>query len=218
MDIARPLIAAVVFFAAGWAAGAFQHYLYREESFRRDLARGRKALCMRAAGGSAAAVAAALAFRPEHYDFGPALLTALFALVLIVLSSTDFERRRIPDRLSFPAIAAALVLCWAWPDRDVIAILEGLGFAFAVGSAVFGLGVLVGGAVGGLGLGDVKLMFLIGALLGWPATMYALFIGMMVGGLPALFLLVTRRSRTFSYGPYLAIGALIGLLWPDRFM
>jgi leader peptidase (prepilin peptidase)/N-methyltransferase len=218
MDVARPIVAAMVFFFAGWAAGSFQHFLYREPQFRRDFARGRKAVAIRGGSGLAAAVVGAVAFRGGHYDFGPALLTGLFGLVLVVLSSTDFERRRIPDRLTYPALLAAIVFCWAWPDRDVGAILAGLGFAAAVGVAVFILGVLLGGAVGGLGLGDVKLMILIGALLGWPATMYALFVGMILGGVPAAFLLVTRRSRTFSYGPYLAAGAIIGLLWPDRYM
>ena len=218
MDIAPPLIAALVFFALGWAAGAFQHLLYRDAAHRAGRARGRRALAIRAGVGTSAAMAAGFAFRPDHYDFGPALLTALFALVLVVLSSTDFERRRIPDRLSYPALAAAFAFCWAWPDRDVAAIFEGLGFALAVGAVVFGLGLLVGGSVGGLGLGDVKLMILIGALLGWPATMLALLIGMLLGGLPAAFLLLTKRSRTFSYGPYLAAGALIALLWPGRFV
>ncbi|MFN0146413.1 MAG: A24 family peptidase, partial [Dehalococcoidia bacterium] len=137
MDIVRPLIAAALFFAAGWAAGVFQHYLYRDEQHRTDHARGRRALAIRGGVGAAAALAAAVAFRPDHYSFGPALLTALFALVLIVLSSTDFERRRIPDRLSYPALAAALAVCWAWPDRDVAAIFQGLGFAVAVGAVVF---------------------------------------------------------------------------------
>jgi leader peptidase (prepilin peptidase) / N-methyltransferase len=219
VDIARPLIAAVVFFAGGWLAATFQHLLYREAAFREGRATGRRALLMRLALASAAAGVAALAFRPDHYDVGPAALTAVFGLVLLTLSSTDFERRRIPDKLSLPAFAAAVAVCWAWPDREVVDVLVGLGFALGVGAFVFGAGVLVSRSAVPFGMGDVKLMIVIGALLGWPATMYAVFIGMILGGVPAVALIVSGRSRAhFAYGPYLAIGGVIGLLWPERFM
>jgi leader peptidase (prepilin peptidase) / N-methyltransferase len=174
---------------------------------------------MRLALAISGAAAAAIAFRPDHYAFGPAGLTAVFGLVLLTLSSTDFERRRIPDKLSIPAFVGAMAVCWAWPDRGVMDILVGLGFALGLGIVVFGAGAMAGRSIVPLGLGDVKLMLLVGALLGWPATMYAIFVGMILGGIPALGLMLSGRSRSyFAYGPYLALGALIGLLWPDRYM
>ncbi len=217
MEAIAPVLAAAVAIPAGWSAGVFQHILYREPEYKSGRANGRKALIIRAGLGIAAAAATAVAFRPDHYAFGPALLTALFALVFLVLASTDFERKRIPDRLSYPAIAAAAALCWAWPDRTIIDVFAGGGFGLGVGVALFGLGLFAGGA-GGLGLGDVKLMVLIGLVLGWPAVMYALIYGMIIAAIPSVILILThRRNRYFAYGPYLALGALIVLLLPASF-
>ncbi len=217
MESFAPVVAAALAIPAGWSAGAFQHLLYRESAFKADKAQGRKALVIRAGLSLAAAAATALAFRPGHYDLGPALLTALFAIVFLVLASTDFERRRIPDRLSYPAISVAAAVCWAWPDRTIIDVFAGGGFGLGVGAALFGLGLFAGGA-GGLGLGDVKLMLLIGLVLGWPAVMYALIYGMIIAAVPSVALILMRRgNRYFAYGPYLALGALVVLLWPDPF-
>ena len=94
-------------------------------------------------------------------------------------------------------------------------IALGAGFALAVGVALFALGVAAGNA---LGMGDAKLIVLLGALIGWPGVMSALFLGVVAAGVPALALLVAGKRRTFySYGPYLVLGGLIVLLWPGRF-
>jgi leader peptidase (prepilin peptidase)/N-methyltransferase len=218
MDLVAPALAAVVAFALGWLAAANQHRLYREPEFAENPARGRRALAFRAGTGLAAAVIAALAFRPDHYEFGPALLTAAFGLVFAVLSSTDYERHRIPNRLSYPAMAAALAFSWAWPDRDVVDILLGLGAALAVGAFFFALGLLAGRGAAGLGLGDIKLIVLIGLLAGWPLIVPAVFLGVLIAGIPAIALIVTGRSRQlFAYGPYLSLGAVAVLLFPRTF-
>lgn len=219
MPAVLPVAGVVAGFGAGYASGAFQHLLYRQTAFRDQPARGRHARLIRIGLGLACAIAVALALRPDHYDAGPALLTAAFAIALLVLASTDFERRLLPNRLLYPAFAAAVALYWAWPDRDPASVALGVAFAAAVGVALFGLGFLAGGPVGGLGIGDIKLMLLIGALCGWPATMSALFLGVILGGLPALYLIVRGRGRSyFSYGPYLVLGALAVLLFPGRFV
>jgi len=64
----------------------------------------------------------------------------------------------------------------------------------------------------GLGMGDVKLAFLIGAALGWAAVP-ALVLGVFAAFLPALALLLAGRGRkaTLPYAPFLALGALLGL-------
>ena len=219
METLVPVLATVIAVPGGWFAGSLQHRLYRETEFRSAPASGRAAWLIRGGLALACAVVVAIAFRPGHYDFGPSLLTALFGVSLCVMASTDFERRRITNTLSYPALLAALAFSWAWPDRSVADILYGGGFAVGLGAVVFGLGVLVGGPIGGLGIGDIKLIILIGVLLGWPVAMYGLFIGMLAAGVPSVILLAQgKRKAHFSYGPYLALGAIIGLLWPERFM
>lgn len=200
----------------------YQHHLYRSEEHRANPASGLRLRLLQAFCLAATAAAWGLAFRPDHYDAGPAALTALFALVLVVLSSTDFDRRIIPNRLSYPAILAAAALCWAWPDRSVGDIALGAAFAVGVGVAMVVLGVLVGGLLGAkdiaFGMGDAKLIVLIGLLTGWPAVMSALLYGVFLAGGAAFVFLLRRGWRTvFSYGPYLAGGGMIVMLWLDNF-
>ena len=207
----------------GAAYPRVQHLLYREDEFRANPARGRvlvalQVFCAVAAGGIGLA-----AFRPDHYEFGPAALTFGFGLVMVALSSTDFERRRIPNRLTYPAILAAVAVAWAWPDRSWEDIaLDGLAaLGIAIGMVVLGVvaGVLLRATVTPFGMGDAKLIVLIGMLTGWPAMLTAVFLGVLFGGGAALFFLVRKGKRAvFSYGPYLAAGAVIVMLWYGSFV
>ena len=199
----------------GWFFPASQHRLYSEPEFRATPAAGRKLLALRMFCLVAAGVCLGAAFRPDFYDFGPAALTAAFLLVYVALSSTDFERRRIPNKLTYPAFVAAIALCWAWPDRSVADILLGTAVGLGAAAALVGLGLLFGGGGMGLGIGDGKLMILMGATVGWPGVLPALLYGMLGAGVVAVVLLVTKgRRATFSYGPYLAAGAALVMLAP----
>lgn len=220
--------AAVSIAAAGTGAVAgalvplWQHRLYRSEEHRANPANGPRLRLLQLFCAIAAATSWGLAFRPNYYDAGPAVLTAAFSLVLITLSSTDFDRRIIPNRLSYPAIAAAAALCWAWPDREASDIALGAGFGIGVAAAMVVLGVVVGGLLGAkdiaFGMGDAKLIVLIGLLTGWPGVMTALFYGVLFAGGAAFVFLFRRGWRTvFSYGPYLAAGGVIVMLWIESF-
>jgi leader peptidase (prepilin peptidase)/N-methyltransferase len=216
MDAALMVMVGLAGAAAGWVFPQFQHHLYTEPDFRQQPARGRTVLLLRLFCAVAAGVALSLAFRPDHYDTGAAALSAVFLLVLVALSSTDFERRRIPNKLTYPAALLAIAVCWAWPDRSVGDIALGAGIGIAVAALMVGLGALVGGPGLALGIGDGKLIILIGLILGWPGIMPALFYGIVGAGLVALLLMVRKgRRATFSYGPYLAAGGAIVLLFPS---
>ncbi|GAB4333986.1 MAG: hypothetical protein Kow0010_20790 [Dehalococcoidia bacterium] len=213
--------AAVAAAVLGWLAAGSQHHLYREPEFRTAPAAGRKLLALRLFCGVSGGVAAGLAFRPGHYDAGPALMVATFALGLVVLASTDLERRRIPNRLTYPLMGAAAALSWAWPDRGTGDIWAGAAVAAGVAAAMFALGLVFGAAARttAFGLGDAKLIVLLGLLLGWPAVMSGLVFALLAGGAFSLGMIVSGRARgTFSYGPFLAFGGLVVLLFPDRFV
>jgi prepilin signal peptidase PulO-like enzyme (type II secretory pathway) len=64
------------------------------------------------------------------------------------------------------------------------------------------------------GTGDLKLLILLGAILGWPLMLWALFLGVVAGGFGAATAFA-RRKRTLAYGPYLVAGGLVALLLPD---
>jgi len=91
-------IAASVGLVIGVVAAGEQWRLYSEPEFRKGRFRGRRLLIARALVGISCALVAGIAFRPDYYDLGPAVLTAVFGIALVVLSSTDFERRRLPNR------------------------------------------------------------------------------------------------------------------------
>lgn len=185
----------------------FQHHLYSEPEFRAAPASGRRLLLLRGFAAAAGGAALALASRPDYYGPFPALLSAGFLLVLVTLSSTDFDRRRIPNVVTYPAALVAVAVCWAWPDRTIAEIAIGGGVALAVALV---LGFLRFGG------GDLKLVVLMGLLLGWRGLLPALLYGFLLGGLVAFVLLFRGgRRSTFAYGPYLAIGAAAVLLFPS---
>jgi leader peptidase (prepilin peptidase)/N-methyltransferase len=125
--------------------------------------------------------------------------------VLVVLSVIDMESRRLPNRIVLPA--AALVLAArvvTSPQHSAAWIGATLGAAgfFLVFALAF---------PGGLGMGDVKLAFLLGAMLG-GAVVPAAVLGTLAGAAAAVVLLVRdgRRAlgRTMPFGPFLAFGAI----------
>jgi Flp pilus assembly protein protease CpaA len=133
---------------------------------------------------------------------GALLVTA----VLLTISLVDLRVRRIPNLL------VLLLLAWAvvqslWLGQPTMANLA-IGL-LAAGGFFFLLALLTRGA---MGLGDVKLAAATGALVGWPAMVAALLLGILAGGVAALLLLLTRRAGRkdyFAYGPYLASGAWV---------
>jgi len=223
VDWLPAIFAGVAAAAFGWLAAGWQHYLYREDEFRQNPARGSRLVAFRLGLGAAAGAVSFLALRPDHYDAGAAAATAAFAVALMLLASTDFERKRIPNVVSYPAILAAGAVCWVWPDRSVAEIWLGAGIGLGAAAVLTLGGVAVGLAMrvrqAAFGLGDAKLIVLLGLLLGWPALLLGLFLGMIAAGVPALALMVLGRSRSvFSYGPFLAFGGVVALLWPERFV
>lgn len=200
----------------------WQHLLYRQEEYRASPLSGRRRLAQPVAVATVGALAIGLACRPGFGGPAASALTSLAIAVLVVASSTDIHRRLIPDRLILPAIAGAALATPFWPDRSVAELWIGAAAALVIGCALYLGGVLIGGVLRSsevpFGLGDVKLIVFIGLVTGWPNVLAALLVGVLAAGLPALVLLLARRSRSvFSYGPYLALGAALVLLLPERF-
>ena len=140
------------------------------------------------------------------------LIDSAFLVVLVVLSAIDIERRVLPNRIIFPATGIILVAQLAlFPDQALDWIVAPLGAA-----GVFFLLRLMN--TQGLGLGDVKLMLLLGAALG-KTVAPAVLAGAFAAGAWSLFLLVRHGSRArrmaFPYGPFLAFGAALAVLFVD---
>nr|WP_239523914.1 prepilin peptidase [Geodermatophilus normandii] len=135
----------------------------------------------------------------------------------VVLAQVDLAVHRLPDRVTYPAAAvgaAALLadaaLLATWPP-----LLRAL-LAAAVAGGIALLAALAGPS--GLGLGDVKLLALLGLLLGWAGwgvLLAGVFLGLLAGAAVSLVLVASRRAgwRTpVPFGPPLLVGAVLALL------
>ncbi|MFV2118333.1 prepilin peptidase, partial [Streptomyces sp. Act-28] len=158
-----------------------------------------------------ALLAAATGWRPELAVW---LLLAPFALLL---SAVDRRVHRLPDRLTLPLAAAVPLLLGVvalLPARTGSWRLSVLG-ALALGGAYLVLFLV---NPNGMGFGDVKLAFPLGAALGWygwSTLMAGAFAGFLLGAAYGLGLVVRRRATRRSaipFGPFMIAGALLGLL------
>jgi Flp pilus assembly protein protease CpaA len=128
-------------------------------------------------------------------------------VVLVLVSFEDMRRRIIPNRVIVPA--------WGLALAANTALRPGLGWlAWSVGASLCFF-VFARITRGGLGMGDVKLVGFLGALLG-AAVVPALVVGTALGAVAAAAILLRRgpgaRRYTFAYGPFLAVGGLAMLL------
>ena len=146
-------------------------------------------------------------------DFGlgaRAAIAAFFCAVLVVVSAIDVAHRIIPNRIVLPAAAICLV---AQTARDpspewALAALGASGFLLVAALAY----------PGGMGMGDVKLALLMGAVLGRTVPV-ALMAGMLLALLPSVVLLARHGSKArkmgIPFGPFLALGSVVALFWGD---
>lgn len=140
---------------------------------------------------------------------------AVVQVVLVGAAAYDLANRRIKNLVTLPVSLLAVVSRAAF-ERSALAevVVAGL----VVFLAFFALALFLRG---GLGMGDVKLAGMLGFLLGW-AVVPALVIGTLAGGVVAAVLLAGSKTRrtTIAYGPYLAVGGMVGVLFlnpPDLF-
>lgn len=165
------------------------------------------AVLLAAALGAAAAFAGA---RPALAGF------AWFAAAAVVLGGVDLAVHRLPDRVTYPAAIGCAAAFLA--DAVVLGTWPSLLRAALAAAAAFGVAALAAAiSPAGLGFGDVKLLGLLGLVLGWvgwEALLTGVFLGLVVGALAAGTLLATRRAgwRTaLPFGPPLLLGAALAL-------
>ena len=167
-----------------------------------------------------------------------------FSAAMISLIFIDAEHMILPNVITYPMFVIALIVRIVFPiafagnyfsdtTYGPISSLHGYpGWVLSLAGALFG--ALIGGgslwAVGALwkllrgveamGLGDVKLLFGIGALLGWRLTVLTIFIGAFTGALAGAAMLVVRKDKDMQsqipFGIFLGIGSFVSLLFGER--
>jgi len=137
---------------------------------------------------------------------GEAFLAAFFCVVLVALSAIDLEHRIVPNRIVLPAAVVVLLAQTALnPSPEwLLGALGASGFLFVAALAY----------PAGMGMGDVKLALLLGAMLGRLVGV-GLMLGMVAALVPSVFLLARHgsaaRKMGIPFAPFLAFGALVAL-------
>jgi leader peptidase (prepilin peptidase)/N-methyltransferase len=139
-----------------------------------------------------------------------------FAAALIVLFAIDFDHQLLPDVVTVPGVVSGLVASvWLPPGLLAAAVgtLLGAGILWAVADAYYRWR-----GVEGLGFGDVKMLAMVGAFLGWKGTLLTLLLGSFSGALVGMALMAGGRggmTLKLPFGTFLAIGALVSSLWGE---
>jgi leader peptidase (prepilin peptidase) / N-methyltransferase len=142
-----------------------------------------------------------------------ALVAAFFCAVLVVVSATDVAHRIIPNRVVVPAAAIVLAAqTLLHPSVEWTLAALGAGAFLLVAAIAY---------PGGMGMGDVKLALLMGAMLGRTVPV-ALMLGMLLALVPSVALLVRHgsaaRKMGIPFGPFLALGSVLALFWGRRLL
>ena len=159
----------------------------------------------------------ALTFVSGYLLYGLTPLAAvrvLFACALIVLFVTDLQHKILPNVITLPGIvvgfAFSLFLPPGWRD-SLIGIVAGGGVLFAIAETYY----RVRGEEG-LGMGDVKLLGMIGAFLGWKLVLLTLVLASFTGSVFGVALITSGRGSmkyALPFGTFLAVGALVAAIW-----
>jgi len=145
----------------------------------------------------------------------PYFICFAFTAALLVVTFIDLEHQIIPDSITLPGIVMGLVLSLFLPNPTFLDSLIG---------TVVGGGILLLVAGGyyfltkneGMGLGDVKLLAMMGAFLGWKSILFIIMVGSFSGTLVGLtIMLLKKKGRRYAipFGPFLSLGAVSYLLY-----
>lgn len=145
--------------------------------------------------------------------FGYWLLVSCFLIVIFVY---DLKHYIIPDRVIYPAIFisgvwyfASFVFFHFYTKQEIINVIYS-----ALGSAIFFLLIVLISWGKGMGIGDIKLGFFMGLVLGWPNVAIALFSAFLIGAIIGVGLILLNKKKFSSqvpFGPFLVTGTLLAL-------
>ena len=142
----------------------------------------------------------------------------IFVASLIVITVIDLYHQIIPDVISLPGIGVGLLASLILPKitlfNSLIGILLGGGSLFLVATVYQWLFKREG-----MGGGDVKLLAMIGAFLGWKAVILTILLSSLIGSITGIIIMVLK-GKDFKYaipfGPFLSLGAVISLFYGEN--
>ena len=152
------------------------------------------------------------------YGFTPlAFVRIAFGCAMIVLFVIDLRHRILPNVITVTGIPIGLALSLVLPPgwrESLIGLLIGGGVLWVIGEAYYRLR-----GIDGLGMGDVKMLAMIGAFLGWRLTLVTLIFASFTGALVGVALLTSGRGgmkAALPFGTFLAVGAVVAAVAGDQ--
>jgi len=152
-------------------------------------------------------------FAAAWWHYGPGMLLVsrlVLGSALVALFAIDLEHHLLPNAITLPGIVVGVALSFfaepGW-QASLVGALAGGGALYAIAEAYYRVR-----HEEGLGMGDVKMLAMIGAFLGWKLTLVTLMIASLSGSVVGLLLIVSGRGGmkyALPFGTFLAIGAAI---------
>ena len=160
-------------------------------------------------------------FLYHHYHLS--VQTVVFALLttsLLIVSCIDLAHTIIPDAITLPGIVVGLgTSLWLTPvglRNAILGVILGGGLFLLM--AILSVVILKREGMGGW---DIKLIAMLGAFLGWHAVLVTIFLAAVLGASVGLALILLRRKgrrEPLPFGPFLALGALLAMVWGDAIL
>ena len=151
------------------------------------------------------------------YGLTPLLVIRLaFASALIVLFVIDLQHRILPNVITLPGIVAGFIASLFFPPgwlSSLIGLVAGGGVLLLIAEAYYRTR-----GQEGLGMGDVKMLAMIGAFLGWPLMLLTLVLASFAGSLVGVLMLATGKGgmqAALPFGTFLALGAVVAAVAGD---
>jgi leader peptidase (prepilin peptidase) / N-methyltransferase len=159
-----------------------------------------------------------------RFGFGlPTIVYCIFCSALIVITFIDLDFQIIPDRITLPGILIGLITgSFLMPDPfmrySLLGIKPSIIGMLAGGGLFYAIAVLSRGGMGG---GDIKMMAMVGSLMGWKSVLLTTFLGSLSGAVLGIFLMIAKgkgRKTKIPFGPFLALGTLITLFYGQEIL
>ncbi len=134
---------------------------------------------------------------------------------LIIIFIYDFKHYIISDSVIYPAIAIALIFNFQFLIFNEFSIFK-FSILSAISAAAFFLLIVLVSRGKWMGVGDIKLAFLMGLVLGWPNILVALFSAFFIGAIIGIGLITAGKKHLKSevpFGPFLVTGTFLAMLW-----
>jgi leader peptidase (prepilin peptidase)/N-methyltransferase len=176
--------------------------------------------------------ATGIGFAALFYFFGigaELAITLFYFSMFIVIFVIDLEHHLILNKVVFPCAVTAIIISIFLPMLEISPSLAIAGHFYDLGGASGIVSCLLGGVVGfviflllsiitrgGMGDGDIKMVGLIGLMVGYPLIFVPIILAIVLGGIVALVLILFKlksRKQSIAFGPFLAIGAMATILW-----